>query len=61
MLYVLESNTILYRCETMSLNMSGESILECTNCHKEFLFWGKPNEGDEVFCTPECIEQNKKK
>ncbi len=46
---------------TMSLNLLGERIVQCNNCDKEFLFWGTPNEGDELFCSPECTEQSQNK
>ena len=34
--------------------MSGESIVQCKTCTKDFLFWGTPSEGDELFCSPDC-------
>lgn len=37
-----------------------DKILICSECGKEFLYFGDPGD-DEVFCSPECIENSQKK
>ncbi|MDO8642244.1 MAG: hypothetical protein Q7R76_01475 [Candidatus Woesearchaeota archaeon] len=44
-----------------TINLLGQRIIHCSHCDKEFLYFGIPNEGEEYFCGPECIETYNKK
>ena len=40
-----------------AINLLGQRIIHCSQCDKEFLYFGVPNEGEEYFCSAECIEK----
>ncbi len=43
-----------------AINLLGQRITHCSRCDKEFLYFGVPEEGEEYFCSPECIEKTDK-
>jgi len=35
-----------------------DKVVICSECGKDFLYFGDPKEDEEVFCSPDCIEKS---